>query len=178
MLPEKEFKLSKSNVSIKNNHILRKPTRQLNHLGRKVSKEKSTVNTMKSLKIIALILVAGTLASFAPLEKSSHQWIFLGQRKVQYIGDHDEILVTGRSGTFTGLKMHVTGAAIHLANVKIHYGNGSVQTVAVNHRVSPGRWSPVLDLPGNKRLIKKVIFHYKTVPNAPRKAVVKLYGRR
>lgn len=133
---------------------------------------------MNALKISTLILIIGTVASFAPLKELNHQWTFIGQRKVQYIGDHDEIPVTSRSGGFTGLKMHVNGAAIYLGHIKVHYGNGSVQTVAINHRVESGRWSPILDLPGNKRIIKKVVFHYKTVPKAPRKAVVRLYGRR
>jgi hypothetical protein len=59
----------------------------------------------------------------------------------------------------------------------IHYGNGQTDEIEVRHKFKAGSESRVIDLPGNQRVIQKVVFYYDTKNYANRKAVVELWGR-
>lgn len=141
------------------------------------------------MKKIAIILISLSLfignTSFASARKGrAHKliqqggnWQKLGERKVNMAGDHDEILVTGAKGAYTKLKFKVLKAPIHVHNVKVVFANGESRNFKINHKFAPGTESRVLDLPGNKRIIKKINLNYKTVPNGNGKAIVVVWGR-
>ena len=109
------------------------------------------------------------------------KWESLGSRKVAWTVDRDTIPVTIAEGRFRKLRMSVTGNKIHLMKLKVVYGNGEETELTVNKLVAAGAKSPALDLPGNKRIVKKVVFWYK-IPGRRRlrriqpRATVTLWG--
>ena len=112
-----------------------------------------------------------------PAASHSHRWEKLGQRTVNYHLDRDEIPVTLRDGRFTALKLVVRKAPVHLHRVVVHFGNGEHMEISVRKRIPAGGQTRVIDLPGGKRVIRKVVFWYDTKGLPRGKAVVELWGR-
>lgn len=105
------------------------------------------------------------------------RWEKLGQRKVDYKVDRDEILVTAREGRFTALKLTVKKGGINMHRMVVHFADGSKKEVELKENMSAGSSTRVIDLPGNRRIIRKVVFVYDTKNFSSRKAVVELWGR-
>ena len=104
----------------------------------------------------------------------THAWQKIGQRMVNINADHDEIMVTASEGRFTKLKFKVLRAPIHVKNVKVVFGNGESKNVNINARIAAGTESKIIDLPGNKRIIRKIVMNYKSIPGKGRAVVVVL----
>jgi hypothetical protein len=132
---------------------------------------------IQSSKLIFLFAVVMAAMSFVSAVPSLAGWEMLGQRKVNYAGDRDEILVTRAEGVFSAIKLHVKKAPINMHKLVVHFGNGETQEFELRNNFSAGSESRVIDLPGNKRVIKKVVFWYDTKNIAARKGIVELWGR-
>lgn len=124
-------------------------------------------------------LLSLTAVSFTTLssEKPAGPWELLGSRAVNYALDRDEIMVTRSEGTFTALKVKVRRSAINLHKIVVHYGNGELDEIETRVNIPKGGETRVIDLPGNRRVIKKVVFFYDTKNLANDKAVVELWGK-
>jgi len=105
------------------------------------------------------------------------KWEKLGSRKVNMGADHDEILVTAFEGFFTKLKFKVLDAPILVRNIKVVFGNGESRNFKINKKFPAGAMSRVLDLPGNKRIIKKIVMNYTSVAKHKGRATVVVMGR-
>lgn len=129
------------------------------------------------MKIKMLFALALSLAamSFATLE--NRPWELLGARKINYGLDRDEILVTRAEGIFSAVQLRVKRGPINMHKMAIHYGNGEVEEVELRENFRAGSASRVIDLPGNKRIIRKVVFWYDTKNISARKGVIELWGR-
>ena len=140
---------------------------------------------MKAIKFLALgLLLAASTLSFSADAKtaakfqSQKEWVKLGSRVVNMTADHDEILVTAKDGVFTKVRLKIMKAPIHLKNINIIFGNGENKNVKFDKKFPAGSVTRVIDLKGNKRIIKKVKLNFKSVPVGKGKAVVTLMGRR
>ena len=141
---------------------------------------------MKYLYKLLLVIILGvgitsfnlvnTNYSYKNIDQTA-QWVKIAKRVVNMKADHDEIPVAANSGVFTKLKFKVNIAPIQVKNVKIVFGNGEVKNIVFNQKFPPGTESKVIDLPGNRRIIKKIIMNYKSFPGNG-KAVVVVWGRR
>ena len=141
---------------------------------------------MKTLKIagLCLFIFINTFV-FASADNTSlnlkalhgGDWVKLGSRVVNMHVDHDEIPVTVMDGVFTKVKLKIMKAPIHLLNINIVFGNGTHENVVFNKLFPAGSSTRVIDLVGNKRIIKKVKLNYKSVPTAKGRAIVSLWGR-
>ncbi len=60
----------------------------------------------------------------------------------------------------------------------IVFGDGSKQTIERNFVIRKGGKSPVLDLDGGRRIIKRVAFTYDEASLRKKRAKVTLWGRR
>jgi len=129
------------------------------------------------LTVLAMSVVAGPSVKRAFIKQAPPAWTKLGERKVNMAGDHDEIPVTIKDGVFSKLKFKVLKAPIHVKNIKVVFGNGDTKNVDIKKKFAPGSESRVIDLPGNKRIIRKIVMNYKTVPTHKGKAVVVVWGR-
>ena len=141
---------------------------------------------MRKLKLLGLSLMLGlSSASFATIEAAAHiekiaggpKWEKLGTRVVNMKADHDEIVVTAHEGVFTAVKLKILKAPIHLMNINIIFGNGTNKNVIFNKNFPAGTATRIIDLPGNKRIIKKVKLNYKSMPAQKGRALVALWGR-
>jgi hypothetical protein len=136
------------------------------------------------MKIFASVLflfvsfsLANATASIAPETSNPPRWEKLGERKVNFGLDHDEILVTAGEGRFTALKFLVKKGGINMHKMVVHFGDGSTEEIELRNDIPAGGESRVIDLPGKKRVIRKVAFWYDTKNYADKKAVVELWGR-
>ena len=64
-----------------------------------------------------------------------------------------------------------------LRNVKIVFGNGESRNFKVNKKFTAGMESRVIDLPGNKRIIRKIVMNYTSVAKHKGKATFVVWGR-
>jgi len=132
-----------------------------------------------------LILVTPNLSSASPLPVPSsspsleldNNWEKLGQRRVNYGLDRDEILVTAREGSFTRLRLKVRRGGINLHRCVVHFRNGDTQSLNIRENIPAGGQTRVLDLQGNRRIITKVVFWYDTKNWSGRRAILELWGR-
>ena len=60
----------------------------------------------------------------------------------------------------------------------IEYGDGGRQEIRLANRLRAGEWSRVIDLPGNRRVIKKVEVWYERARPGSAKPRLVLFGRR
>ncbi len=132
---------------------------------------------MLSLALATLFVMSFTTANMPNAAVSADPWELLGVRKVNYALDRDEIVVTRAEGIFTALQVRVKGSPINMHKIVVHFGNGETQEIEVRETFRAGTASRVLDLPGNRRVIRKVVFLYDTKNLAGRKALVQLWGR-
>lgn len=103
----------------------------------------------------------------------------LGTRSVAFAGDIDTIRVTILKGFFTGLIFKVEKNDIKISKCTVTYGNGDVDNIPVDWKFEEGDRSRLIDLEGNKRLIKKITFIYKTTGKLKDgRAQVTVYGVR
>ena len=138
------------------------------------------------LSILAVVCLALSVMSFRNVDTTItqpshshffHPWELLGVKQVNYSLDRDDIKVTASEGFFTAIKIKVKRAPVNLHKLVVHYGNGDVEEIELRQNFPAGSESRVLDLPGNKRVIQKVVFWYDTKNLARRKGIVELWGR-
>ena len=132
---------------------------------------------MKNIFLFSLSLLL-VMTSFTLKEKQIQKgkWVQLGTRTVDMGLDHDEILVTAAEGGFTKLKIHVAKAPLHIVNCKVVFGNGEEINLDIKHDFAKGSETRIVDLPGDKRIIKKIIFNYKSKATPKGKAIVTIFG--
>ena len=130
---------------------------------------------MKTTKaILALVLISSMMMSFSVVPKT---WDFLGQRKVNFGIDKDEIAVTLREGTFKSIKLKVKKAPVQFRKVIVHYRNGGQESIELRDHIPAGGETRAIDLNGNNRIITKVVFYYNSKVRTNRRGLVQLYGR-
>jgi hypothetical protein len=122
------------------------------------------------LGLLMLVLLSATFG-YAP------RWEKLGERKVAYRVDRDEIIVTAREGRFTALKLLVRNADLNIHQFTVHFNNGQSQNVEMRDRIPAGGESRIIDLDGKGRFIEKVVFWYDTQNDENRRSTVELWGR-
>jgi hypothetical protein len=140
------------------------------------------IKKMKKIVVILVIAISSVcIMSFSNYTTKdlvvftqTHDWQKIGQMMVNVEAYHDEIMVTATEGRFTKLKFKVLRAPIHVKNVKVVFGNGESKNVNINARIAAGTESKVIDLPGNKRIIRKIVINYKSIPGKGRAVVVVL----
>jgi hypothetical protein len=104
-------------------------------------------------------------------------WNFLGYTQVDAGHDHGKIQVSRHDRPFRTIQLRVTGAAIFFDRVVVHFGNGTLQELVVNDRISPGGRDYVMDLPGERGGLESVELWYYKEPWG-RNPRVSLYGIR
>lgn len=131
-----------------------------------------------------VLCVAGVLLAGAAAPARADEWVLLGERRVKLFGaDRDTIPVTAAEGRFKRIKIKVEGNDLELLDLKVTFGNGEVEDVPVRQRIAEGGETRAIDLPGEARVIKTIMFVYKTDGGGPRRRVregnarVVVYGK-
>lgn len=123
------------------------------------------------LAIITLCLLAAGYASGAT------GWERLGARDVDFRGDHDRIEVGRSEGRFKELQIRVKGAPIEITNMVVTFGNDEKLNLNLRHRFAEGSGARSIDLPGDRRAIKRIDFNYRSISRRGGKGRVEVYGR-
>lgn len=134
-------------------------------------------------KLTTLILGAIffiSLSSFDTVDNSSEirEWVRLGTKIVDHKLDRDVLQVGVEDGRFKKLKLKVTGGSLNMRKMVVHYGNGTKDDINLRFNFNNRSSSRVIDLEGNKRIIKKIVFIYDTKNRSKRKAKLHVFGRR
>jgi hypothetical protein len=112
----------------------------------------------------------------APPAHRGRGWEFLGRRQVDFRVDHDVIEVGRMEGRFNELRFVVHGGAIEMYDVVVVLGDG--ETVRPNTRLIFDRGEGrEIDLPGERRVVRRVEFVYRSLRSDYRRATVSLFGR-
>ena len=136
---------------------------------------------MKAVKLIGLsiALIIGTYASAGTLKAKAVKgdWEKLGAKVVSMKADHDVITVSYHEGFYTQVKFAIRKAPIHLLNAHIIFGNGEHKDVIFNKRFNAGTSTRLIDLPGNRRIIKQINLNYKSISKKKGKALIIAWGK-
>jgi len=127
--------------------------------------------------IMSSIICVGLLSFVNIKEMQQGTWERLGSRKVNYGLDHDIIPVGLFKGTFTKLKIKVMGGSLNMHRMVVTYGNGAKDQIPLKHTFIRGAESRVIDLKGNKRIIKSITLWYDSKGFSRRRATFHIFGR-
>ena len=121
-----------------------------------------------------------SLLSFSEIKNSAvllPGWEKLGQRKVNFKVDRDEIFVGRFEGFFDALQVKVKNGPINMHRMIVNFRNGQTTEIELRNNFEAGSESRVIDLPGNNRIITTIVFWYDTKGFANSKAVLEIWGR-
>lgn len=104
-------------------------------------------------------------------------WRLLGRREVDFRGDRDSIEIGRDEGRFRKLRFEVRNAPIEMYNMLIVFEDGSRRNIDFRHRFSENRSSPSIDLPGDRRTVRRVEFSYRSISSREGRGSVMLYGQ-
>jgi hypothetical protein len=96
---------------------------------------------------------------------------------VDFRADNDVIEVGRSEGRFRKLRVIVRGAPIELRDMKVIFEDNSVLDVTRRSRILRENSDFVIDLPGERRVIQRIDFQYRSVDRREGKATVLVYGR-
>lgn len=104
------------------------------------------------------------------------RWEKLGERTVDEKADHDVIQVGKDDGRFKSIQLKVEGSSMVLADLVVTFGDGSKFEPKTRIVFDKNSSTRVIDLPGDKRVIKRVDFRYGNLPGGGR-ARVELWAK-
>lgn len=130
-----------------------------------------------NIQVKSLLFGLTALVAMSFVSTTAARWELLGARKIDHQLDRDEIIITRSEGVFSALKLKIKRSPINMHKMAIHFGNGEVQEIDMRTRFAAGSESRLIDLPGNRRTIQKVVFWYDTKNLAIGKGLVELWGR-
>ena len=125
-------------------------------------------------RALCLVLM-GWLTACATGQRAGHHWELLGQRKVDFHIDHDVIEVGRSEGRFRVLRIVVRGGAIEMYDVKVVLGDGDSYRPSTRYIFDKGE-GRTIDLPGDRRVVRRVEFVYRSLRAGRQHATVSLYG--
>jgi hypothetical protein len=103
-------------------------------------------------------------------------WELLGERVVDGRSDSDVIQVGRDDGRFTKLMLVVEDSDLEMIDMQITFGNNTTLSPQVRQFFRENTRTRAIDLPGEKRVIKRINFRYANLPGGG-KARVAVYGK-
>ena len=136
---------------------------------------------MKKLMILMLAVAGASGVALAQNPKvvtsDKTGWHKIGETTVDFKKEREEILVLG-ANRFADIKFRVADEPIDLVSVEIVFASGDNQIININSHIKAPGDSRKINLKGSsERNVTKIIFVYKTLPNAnDKKAHVEIWG--
>jgi len=129
--------------------------------------------TLRPAVLFLLLLVTGLASAAAP----SGKWELLGRREVDFRNDRDAIQVARSEGRFKQVQLRVKDAPIEISDMVITFQNDETFKPKLRQRFAEGSGTSIIDLPGDRRAIKRIDFRYKSIDRREGKGVVEVLGR-
>jgi hypothetical protein len=105
-------------------------------------------------------------------------WDLLGERKVDFVRDKDEIDVKA-GNRYTALRFQVEDREVRLNDLRITFTNGDKLEPNVDVLIPAGKFSRDIELSAEGRYIDKISFTYRTTGNLLKgRANVLVFGKR
>ena len=122
-------------------------------------------------------LLAISFLSFTSVNKNDGAWRLLGDKKVGFGVDHDEIVFGNWGDDVRQVKLKVTDGPLKMYDMTIHFDNGTSQEIPLKKQFPQGSESRVIDLNGGLRHLSRISFTYETRGFAKGKARIAVWGR-
>ena len=113
---------------------------------------------------------------YTAARRDSRREELLGQREVDFRADRDVIEVGRDEGRFQKIRVVVRGAPLQLRDMKVIFADDSVFDPVSQDRILREDSTYVFDLPGHRRIIKRITFQYRSIDRREGKATVLVYG--
>ena len=115
---------------------------------------------------------------FVTSTRDSGREQLLGQLEVDFGADRDVIDVARDEGRFQKIRVVVRGAPIQLHSMKVTFADDSAFDPVIRDRILQEDSTYVFDLPGQRHMIKRITFVYRSIDRREGKATVLVYGER
>ena len=102
-------------------------------------------------------------------------WDKLASRKVELLSEQDEVRLSHK-GRLQKLVFEVRKAPVNFKDVKVHLVTGAVLDIPMRSFVQAGSRSRVIDLPGEARTVRKIVFRYESLRS--KRAEVVVWGKK
>jgi len=132
---------------------------------------------MKRYTMLGILLFCLVVTSLATAAQTSGRWEILGQREVDFRNDKDQIDVGRNEGQFKQLQIRVKDAPIEITNMVVRFGNDQTFSPKIRYKFAEGSGTQVIDLPGERRTIKRIDFNYRSISRREGKGTVAVFGR-
>jgi len=123
----------------------------------------------------ALLLLV--IAAVAGAANSPDRWQLLGERDVDFRTDHDAIELRRHDEKFKQIQFRVKDAPIEVSDLVVTFSNDQKFNPKLRHRFPEGSGSRVIDLPGERRMIKRIDFNYHSIDRREGRGKVEIYAR-
>lgn len=128
------------------------------------------------LAALAMLAAATVLPDLASAQRGQGKWELLGTQKVGFTVDRDVIRVGRREGRFRAIQLRVRGNDIHMMDLKVVYGNGQTEDIQVRSMIKARSQTRVIDLKGDRRVIREVQMVYRSRPSFRGQATIEVWG--
>ena len=91
--------------------------------------------------------------------------------------DRDQIDVGRSEGRFRQIEIRVKDAPIEISDMVVTVGNNETFKPKLQHKFAEGSGSRIIDLPGERRIIKRIDFNYKSISRREGKGMVEVFAR-
>lgn len=133
---------------------------------------------MKRILLSGLIFLLFSIDGLAHAAAQGRgRWELLGRQEVDFKGDHDRIDVGRGEGKFRQVEIRVQGAPVEIRRMVVTFSNDEKFDPKLRRRFDESTRSHVIDLPGDRRVIKRIDFDYASINRRAGKATVEVYGR-
>ncbi len=141
-------------------------------------------NILRSKYLLLYLLVPGLIMIMNACSSSrktlavEEGWELIGETKVNFIRDKDEITVTSPN-QFTALRFKVEDREIKLNDLKVYFQNGDKLEPNIDELIAADQYSRDIELSRDGRYISKIEFKYRTTGNILKgRANVLVFGRK
>ncbi len=130
---------------------------------------------MRTLSRIGVVLSLALALACATTPRG-RAWELLGEREVDFHRDHDVISVGRSEGLFRVLRFVAHGGVVEMYDVAVTLGDGETFHLP-GHLVLDRGEGRTIDLPGERRVVRRVEFVYRTLRSSGQHGRIVLYGR-
>ena len=135
----------------------------------------------KSLFIVSVLFLVIAMVSCYSTRRSlaiEDGWDLLGEEKVNFVRDKDEIDVRSR-GVYTDIRFKVEDREVRINDLKIYFQNGDKLEPSIDFVIGANQESRIIELSKDGRNIDKIEFRYRTTGNILQgRANILVFGKR
>jgi len=141
---------------------------------------KNILSTKGLFSFCVLFLAFATVSCYSNRRSLAIEdgWDLLGEQKVNFVRDKDEIDVRSR-GVYTDIRFKVEDREVRINDLKIYFQNGDKLEPSIDFVIGADQESRIIELGKDGRNIDKIEFKYRTTGNILQgRANVLVFGKR